>query len=757
MKTKRVLRKIAALSTGAAMLGATMTGALALSYTLADYPAPFIKSGIFSGVIAVGQDAAASDTIGQSVLLADLQVKAVSPSGGTTVSVSGGVTEDIPLGSNVSDSQSYTLDVDLADDDIDSLIDSSITYASADYDVEEVVVINQAGNTAAVETSLTSSEDDYQTDVVLEVARDGLKYYYAFSESINLNATSASDPLEIKFLGKNLKITDIDNTDATKFTANVGSEYFLNSGDSIVSEGKTVKLSRIGSGGAIVVDVDGVTETISSSSTKTVNGIEIKNDETFYDSNNQAASAATLVVGKDAQETYKDGDAYAGEDKDNPDWVWNTGNLQTEAATTISTTAEFTGPFIGVENDFIFNDDSDNPPKIGECIDFPNNYISVCLDSLTVSDDNYATYTFEFDNSADLSDADGGLTSAQTIYIHTTQSEGLVVDQADLSLVNATTGSDIKTDKIWLYISAGGASAGINLSGNATGVGVFYKDTNDNKVKLAGMHDFQATGASFAHINYDNTKDTDLRMNLEANGASGEDILPTSLNLTLDPFHSTDLPDYNDNITMTFGLSSTKFSSLGTTASSEEANELMWFGSDSAGNTGVMQTLGTKDEDHRTRYGIIIRDPKSHGSSDEVVIDIPGDQVQANVVVKGSAASTTSSGGSVVVNPIPSTASALAQEVTSTTAQNVIVIGGPAVNPLAASVFGLTAADFTPNEAMVRLADNGNNVAMLVAGYSAVDTRNAAEAVAAGKLAGLNKVEAKVTSPSQVVGTYTIQ
>jgi hypothetical protein len=751
MKTKRVLRKIAALSTGAAMLGATMTGALALSYTLADYPAPFVTNGIFSGAIAVGQNAAASDTIGQSVLLADLQTKAVSPAGGSTVTVSGGVTEEIPLGSNISDAQSYTLDVELADDDVDSLLDTTITFQSSDYDIEEVLEINQAGNSVTVATSLTSSEDDYQTDVVLEVARDSLKYYYTFSETIQANSSTTADPLEIKFLGKTLKITNIDDTDNSKFTANVGSEYFLNSGDSVVSEGKTVKLSRVGSGGAIVVDVDGVTETIPSAGTETVNGIEIKNDETFYDSNNQAASAATLIVGKDAQETYKDGDAYVGEDKDNPDWIWNTGNLNTKSATTLSTTAEFTGPFLGIENDFIFNDDSDNPPKVGECIDLPNNYVSVCLDSLTVSDDNYATYTFEYDNSADLSDADGSLSAAQSIYIHTNQDEGIVVDRSDLSIVNGSTSSDIKTDKVWLYTQQHSTgTSGANLSGNSSGVGVFYEDENDNKVKLAGLKDFVTSGGPyFLHLNYDNTKDTDAVMYI--NGSVSGDI-----ELTLVPFHSTDLPDYNDNLSMRWGTSSNKFASLGTTASSEEANELMWHGAESGGST-VRQTIGTKDEDHRSRYGIIIRDPKSHGSSDEIVLDVPGDQVQGNVVVKGTTASTTSSGGSVVVNPIPSSASVLAEEISSASSQNLIVVGGPAVNPLAANVFGLEASDFTPNEAMVKLADNGNNVALLIAGYSATDTRNAAEAVQAGKLSGLNKAEAKVTSPSQVVGTYTVE
>ena len=745
MKTKRVLKKIAALSTGVAMLGSTMTGALALSYSLADYPAPFVTNGVFSGVITVGKDAAASDTIGQSVLLADLQTKAVSPTGGTTVTVAGGVTEDIPLGGNISDTQTYTLDQELADDDISSLFDGTINFQSSDYDTAEVLEINQAGNAVEVATSLTASEDDYQTDIVLEVAKDSIKYYYIFDEAITVNATTTSDPLEIKFLGKTLKVTGIDTTTEGKFTAYVGAEYFLNSGDSVVVSGKTVKLVRVGSAGAVVVDVDGVQETISSAQTKTINGIEVKNDETFYDSNNQAASAANLVVGKDAIETYKDGDAYVGEDKDDPNWVWNTGGiLSGTTSTTTSSTAEFTGPYFGIENDFIYNDDSDNPPKIGECLDLPNNYISICMDSLTVSDDNYATYTFEYEQSSDLSDAVGTLTAARAIYIHTTQSEGLVVDQADLTNINATTAKDLKTNQIWLYTETGSGEQ----KGNTTSIGIYYKDTGDNKVKVAGTVAVEA-GLNFAHINYDNTKDSDIAMRI----SNVTDL--TTFELELQPYHSTDLPDYNDNIKMNWSLSGGLFNSLGATQSSEEADELRWNGTNSAPATDI--NLGTKDEDHRSRYGIIIRDPKSHGASDEVVLDIPGDQVQANVVVKGTTAATKSTGGSVVVNPIPSSAVALAEEVASPSAQNVIVVGGPAVNPLATSVFGVTVADFTPNEAMIKLADNGANVALLIAGYSAVDTRNAAEAIAAGKLASMNKAEAKVTSATQTRGSYTIE
>jgi hypothetical protein len=752
MRTKRVLRKIAALSTGAAMLSGTITGALALSNTLADYPAPFISNGVFTGVLAVGQNAAASDTIGQSVLLADLQTKAVSPSGGTTVTVSGGVSEDIPLGANISDSQTYTHDEELADDDIDSLWDGAITFQGAEYDTEEFLEINQGANAVSVDTSLTSAEDDYQTDVVLEVARDSIKYYYAFSEAITVNKTTSSDPLEIKFLGKTLKITDIDDDAEGKFTAYVGSEFFMDSGDSVVVDGKTVKLVRVGSAGAIVINVDGVTETISSGSTKTVNGIEIVNDETFYDSNNQAASSASLIIGADAQETYSDGDAYVGEDDDNPDWVWNVGNIKSSTvSTSSSSTGEFTGPYFGIENDFIFNDDSDNPPKPGECIDLPNNYVSICLDSLTVSDDNYATYTFEYEDSADLSDVIDTLSSSKTIRINTPQSEGITIER-DKIQANGSTTTDIKTDEVWLYADFDNANAvvGAAAPSNSSLVAIFYKDSDNNKVKLAGWADnnSKAVDMQWGFINYDNTKDDDVTFHVDWDD-------PNDFNLTISPYHSTTLVDNDDNLTMRWAVATGAISKLGAKLAEEEAGELTW--TQERNTDGTDKGIGSKDEDQRSRYGIIIRDPKAHGSSDEVVLDVPGDQVEANVVIKGTTAKTTSSGGSVVVNPIPSSAAALSDEVTSASAQHLIVVGGPAVNPLANSVFGLGRDDFTPNEAMIKLADNGANVALLVAGYSAVDTRNAAEAIAAGRLSGMNKAEAKVVSTTQTVGSYTVE
>ncbi|MBI2105431.1 hypothetical protein HYT56_01175 [Candidatus Woesearchaeota archaeon] len=536
------------------------------------------------------------------------------------------VVEDIPLGSNISDTQTYTFNQELTDADIPDLLDGTITFQDAEYDVEEFLELNQAGNSIKIETSLTSSEDDYGSGIFFEVSRDSIKYYYAFSEAIQVNKTTSSDPLTIKFLGKTIKITDIDDSTEGKFTAYVGSEYFMDSGDSVVVEGKTVKLVRVGSAGAIVVDVGGVTDTISSGSTKTVNGIEIVNDETFYDSDNQAASSATLIIGKDAQETYKDGDAYVGENPDDPDWIWNVNNIKSgNFATTSSTTAEFTGPYFGIENDFIYNDDSDNPPSVGECLNLPNNYLSICIDSLTVADNNYADYIFEYETSADLSDAVAGLTSAKAVLISTLLNDGIeILRDSNAGIdVNGSNTSPIYTNQIWLYTQSDDPNAEY---GNPTNIGLFYKDVAvDNKVKLAGTIPLDNPKTNgFARINYDNTKGTNIQLYL-ANDAAGH-------KLTLVPYHTTNLPDYNDNISMTWGLDSGKFKSLGSTSSLAESAELQWTGTDFAPTTPV--NIGVKDEDHRSRYGIIIKNPYLHGSSDEVELSIPGDQVQANVVIK---------------------------------------------------------------------------------------------------------------------------
>ncbi len=87
-------------------------------------------------------------------------------------------------------------------------------------------------------------------------------------------------------------------------------------------------------------------------------------------------------------------------------------------------------------------------------------------------------------------------------------------------------------------------------------------------------------------------------------------------------------------------------------------------------------------------------------------------------------------------NPITVDTAKLASEVADVTAQNAIVVGGPCANAAAFKLMrdanlisddpNKCAQTFTEGKAMLKLFENGENVALLVAGASAMDTRRAA-------------------------------
>jgi len=96
LKAKSTIKKIAAISAGALMTGATMFGAVAAT-TLADYPSPFITGGKWVGLIVVGSDAAAGDIIGATDIAATLAQGATVSAGTAGVTVAGGKAQDIAI------------------------------------------------------------------------------------------------------------------------------------------------------------------------------------------------------------------------------------------------------------------------------------------------------------------------------------------------------------------------------------------------------------------------------------------------------------------------------------------------------------------------------------------------------------------------------------------------------------------------------------------------------------------------------------
>ncbi|MBI2665241.1 hypothetical protein HYX12_01305 [Candidatus Woesearchaeota archaeon] len=120
-------------------------------------------------------------------------------------------------------------------------------------------------------------------------------------------------------------------------------------------------------------------------------------------------------------------------------------------------------------------------------------------------------------------------------------------------------------------------------------------------------------------------------------------------------------------------------------------------------------------------------------SPQELTFTVPQEQRTPQVYVTSGATTsmTTTAGDLVAVKVVDATK--LDSEVASVSAQNLIVVGGPCVNTVAAELLGNPAdcaEGFTPGKARVKLFENGEKVAMLVAGYSGADTRLAGKVVA---------------------------
>ena len=119
----------------------------------------------------------------------------------------------------------------------------------------------------------------------------------------------------------------------------------------------------------------------------------------------------------------------------------------------------------------------------------------------------------------------------------------------------------------------------------------------------------------------------------------------------------------------------------------------------------------------------------------EVKIFHPGAETFGNLFVAEAKTGfgTVTTAGGLTVCPVTVPATSLDTEISSVSAQNLIIVGGPCANTVAASVMGVPGtipeclAGFEEGKAMIKLYDTGaGKTAMLVAGMTAMDTRRAA-------------------------------
>ena len=170
-----------------------------------------------------------------------------------------------------------------------------------------------------------------------------------------------------------------------------------------------------------------------------------------------------------------------------------------------------------------------------------------------------------------------------------------------------------------------------------------------------------------------------------------------------------------------------------------------------------------------TSYGAFFTRETPSSEPPVLTVEYPESQRYPLVYITTKGASFSEVGSTtteaVTVQRIQVGAAKLASEVSDVKAQNAILVGGPCANAATATVLDNPvdcAEGFTPGEGRVELYEHTNgNVAMLVAGYAALDTRNAAQVVAnygdyKSQLKGTKVVVKKVNNQLTVAAPSTV-
>ncbi|MBI4453199.1 hypothetical protein HY636_00985 [Candidatus Woesearchaeota archaeon] len=349
MKLNKTVKKIAALSLGASMVGATLLGAMATA-DLGNFPTMFINAdGKFDGVFVVGKNSKAEDIIGQNMLVSAVQVVAVKK----TPIVGAAVTKTVSDGYEIGNKDFY-LNMSV------SKVDSQFTDSDLKTLLAEGTYVDNEGNNKVTETyKQTLYLDDVPTHLnfttklvhdqdddaapnagVYLYLKDSTTYYtynytLKFDTPVTVdNSSSASmsadlEGTKLKIMGKDYSIVD------AKYTTNDLKELKFLGGESLawMSQGEKVTLTvsgtehtvemvdvtEVASSGEITACgflVDGQSAWVDKGTTESVNGVVLGvTDGKAIHSEGQNTDVCQVAIGANSVTIRDQQEVKIGEDK----------------------------------------------------------------------------------------------------------------------------------------------------------------------------------------------------------------------------------------------------------------------------------------------------------------------------------------------------------------------------------------------------------------------------------------------------------
>jgi len=753
----KTMKKIGTIFAAATLVGATLTGAIAAD--LKDLPAPFVKDGKADVTIVVGASAATADVLGSIDIASALQAASVTTE---TVTVAGSKSSTVADGAKVETSgNSLLLNEDLDaveasfdDSDLPELLADGIVTEEDDNNDFDYTQELALGADIQVEFDADDTDmDDPLLFLDLDTASSDILWNYSleFKGGQLLALDELEDSETVVMLGKTFTFApNIAHTGEITLYGSDKTEYMtLNEPKTFTVDGKTYTVEITGGNSDndnVVIAVNGVSKTVTEGESVTVNGLELFAKDVFVTNIPTLSAAATLFVGSQeivlqqasAAPSYSEveigGESVNGLEA----WVKGANNGNVSAISFVFTPAELAGDIAGFdEANWLESGDSVVDPLFGT--------FEVLFNGGNYALEDEAKSTFKLNGGSDELSVefvnDDDVTTSFTPF----KLNGSAIaternaDGTGFGLKNAFADGDsfILQDSATTPILSQVFEVTSFTTEDSEQV-VRLKNLGTGKTESYGAGDEIVDGTTVLNVN-------GVQFNLSAASSDklylkgGESYLNLNLSYTGNwngnTTHYISLVEANmdeaANVTRTFALAKDSSDaevevSVGAATGSgavdgdaDDGNDFQYYLSE----YGTYLVAEIDENDYVMGYVPADEDGETHY---EVFFAPTGSAVSAS----GSTVTTTK------VNPIAVGTAVLDSSVSlASETKNLIVVGGPCANSVAAALLKSDAANcvagFTPGKAVVQLFDTPKGkVAMLVAGYEAIETQAASRAVA---------------------------
>lgn len=789
---KKTWKKITAVAAGSVLLGASLMGATA---ALQDFPTPFVGADGTPDVQFVIGSGSTDDYLGVIDIATSLQAQSVvdvpGVGGSTEVSVEGGVRvaqsgKDLLLGVGLNETKDRLTRSDLPD----LLRDGTLRIDSKNRDFSYDQEILLGGVSVKFGTDATDLDDP-----ALYLETDDAVWTYVLNFRQDVDFTAANDSESFEMLGKMFTIDP--NINAGGNIILFGSEETtllqLNQPQTLTSDGQSYTLEVVGGNtagtGTVVLEVNGVRRTVSSQDSVTIAGLEVYVKDIFVTDIPSLDASANVFVGSQKIELQP----------------------AANASTASFDSVEVNGRSVnGVEAKVVASNDNADISEIhfqfsprdlsGDVEGFDE--VNFLLAGESVADPVFGTVEVRFEGPNMALDSSS---KAHVRFAQSGRNMELTYTGQDGNTITFSPYALLSNNNVTLKADENNGRGYVGLVENGTHIArdqIFILQEGAGSVVTTKLYESRGTivrdGVKFAQLRDLGTGQTiEVQEGRQVGSAlfdksapiTVEEVYHAARNFTLSHNTSTmiyvagglhwiNLSDDGSNPTVAVTVHEATGAQARDQVDDNDAVVFLANISQDGSNNRVAVDLsnasgsissGTSDDGdtamHLSPYGTYaVADVRDSRFAELWIPRDRNQELKLNVFVNpvGAQVRTVGGSGAQQVQRIPVGAAVRDTDVNvNAPSRNLIVVGGPCINVAAAELLELPAGScgdasgLSPNEAMIQLFDLSNGkVAMLVAGWEAVDTQAAARAVATGD-SRLQGDSARLTVTS--VSNYQIQ